>query len=191
MKKKKEALDIIYPELDATKHYNHCYKCGRTFKEDDKDYITIEGNLYSGDNQGIITGNIPLIDGTEPDADKFSKKDIHKTKICMSCLIKEIEEQRQEVLNDLNLRLADLARQVNENRARLDRYSNKPSFITIIVNSCAALLGGCALYNILTSTKIDIFNYIILGISIILLLVETIKLIRTSLISKEDDDLAN
>lgn len=171
MKKKKEALDVLYPELDSKKP--HCNKCGRIFQEDDKDYITVEGNIYARESINLLSRK---------------EQNNGKTRICMSCLIEEIEEQRQDIIDDLGLKMADLVRQIDENKNRLSRKAKHYPVKTCIINACICAFAGLSIYDILTSPKASILDYAIFILSILVLLVETIKLIHSAIVDRSSDN---
>lgn len=112
-KEREKALDTLYPELEKEpKHV--CAKCGRTFEEHDTDYLTFEGNVYVGEDGGIIGSNIPSVNGTDVDGDKFRREDIRKTRICLSCFIKDINEIKEKTLNDLRAKAEKTLSQIKQ-----------------------------------------------------------------------------
>ena len=113
-KDREEALNAIYPEELEKEPVHKCAKCGRVFEEHDTDYLTFEGNVYVGEDSGIIGPNIPNVDGTDEDAHKINREDIHKTRICLSCFIKDINEIKEKTLNDLKAKAEKTLNQIKQ-----------------------------------------------------------------------------
>lgn len=110
-KDKIEALDAIYPQkVDEDSH--KCIKCGRTLHEQDEDYLTFQGNVYVGEQGGIIGNNIPVLAGSDKDADKFRAEDIHKTRICLACFMKDMYELRDKTVDNLKAKAERYIRQI-------------------------------------------------------------------------------
>ena len=112
-KERKEALDTLYPELEKEpKHV--CAKCGRTFEEHDTDYLTFEGNVYVGEDDGIIGNNIPVVEDAVESNYNLHRYDIKKTRICLSCFIKDINEIKEKTLNDLKAKAEKTLSQIKQ-----------------------------------------------------------------------------
>lgn len=112
-KDKKDALDTLYPELEKEpKHV--CVKCGRQFDENDNDYLTFEGNVYVGEDGGIIGNNIPAVEDAVESNYNLHRHDIKKTRICLSCFIKDINEIKEKTLNDLKAKAEKTLSQIKQ-----------------------------------------------------------------------------
>lgn len=113
MKDKKDALDTLFPDLEKEpKHV--CAKCGRQFDENDNDYLTFEGNVYVGEDKGLIGGNIPKLSSTDADGDKFRREDIRKTRICLSCFMSDMNNLKTQTLDDLKVKAEKLLKQIEQ-----------------------------------------------------------------------------
>lgn len=125
-KERLEALNELYPE-EHKEPQRKCIKCGRVFDDHDKDYLTFEGNVYIGEDNGIIGDNMPKVDGTAEGADKFKREDIHKQRICLSCFMADLNDIRVRTLDDLKQKAEKLLKQIEllNNEKPLDL----PSFL--------------------------------------------------------------
>lgn len=126
-KDREDALNAIYPEDLEKEPVHKCAKCGRVFEEHDTDYLTFEGNVYVGEDGGIIGNNIPLISGTGESADLFKRSEISKTRICLSCFIKDVNEIKEKTLNDLKAKAEKTLNQIKQLSS--DTTVDIPSFL--------------------------------------------------------------
>ena len=124
-KDKQQALDTLYPE--TKKERFKCAKCGRVFEEDDKDYLTFEGNVYVGEDGGFIGENIPRLSGTDVDGDKFRREDIRKIRICLSCFMKDMNDLRTKTLDELKQKAEKLIKQIEQ--LNKEKPLDIPSFL--------------------------------------------------------------
>lgn len=91
-------------ELKEATNEMKCINCGRLFEKDDIDYLTIHGNIYAGETGRLYSDSLPCV----VYSDKFSKGDIRKQRICLSCFIEDLEQLRLDAINELSMRAIDL-----------------------------------------------------------------------------------
>jgi len=78
----------------------HCKKCGTPHEEGSRTYITIEGNIYVGENGGIIGNNFPLPLPEDTKARKFTIDEVNRTHFCVSCFIEEFLSLQRELIRE-------------------------------------------------------------------------------------------
>lgn len=127
VKDREDALNAIYPEDLEKEPVHRCAKCSRVFEEHDTDYLTFEGNVYVGEGNGFIGPNIPNVDGTDEDADKLSRNDIKKTRICLACFMRDINEIKEKTLNELKAKAEKTLNQIKQLSS--DTTVDIPSFL--------------------------------------------------------------
>jgi len=126
-KDREEALNAIYPEDIEKEPVHKCAKCGRVFEEHDTDYLTFEGNVYVGEDGGIIGNNIPVVKDAVESNYNLHRYDIKKTRICLSCFIKDINEIKEKTLNDLKAKAEKTLNQIKQLSS--DTTVDIPSFL--------------------------------------------------------------
>lgn len=135
MKEKLEALDIVYGNTAAIDDFvklpaKACVKCGRVLNPDTADYVTIQGNLYFGEDKGVIGDNIPQLDGTDKDANKFAREDIEKSHVCIGCLEEYLMDYKTQLLTDLAKQKEDIERTIDRlSGGRKEEAVDIPDFL--------------------------------------------------------------